>query len=443
MTSVTALARDHIGPPVGKRIVIIDETAPGGTTATGSLKETFFQGIERERLLVIHDTKRRGRVTMHAGLKPHFATTRTYRSIERPLAIIKAFRPDVVLYRPLPTSPLLHRLACKLAFDADLPIALWFMDDWPERLRAVDPPTADAMDRDLRQLACQSVACFAISEAMGLEFARRYGGPEYMIARNGIVPEDWAFASRPKPARSELLLRYSGSLAPDMSLSSMVCLAREISDLNSRGQAVRLEIRTQRHWLNQFGHMFKNLAGVSIQSTKASPEQYRAWIADADIGVVAYNFDDETVRYTRYSFANKVPELIASGVAILAIGPTSIETIRYLQNHKIAATATKLEHISPVLHDLCNHPHNRAALAEEAAHHLPAVSLEGMRQDMDRFLSGTSAADDNGSDAVSLLQDAPPNVAWRTTAAALSTFRNATLGILSPLLRRKKKWQVT
>lgn len=398
---------------VGKRIVVIDQTAPGGVTATGALKETYFGSIPAERLLMVHDTGMLDRNTLRAGLEPGFWNTRVYRGIDRSLALIRAFRPDILIYRPLPTAPLLHRLACTLAFEDGVPLLLWFMDDWPERLRATNPVEADTIEHDLRRLAEGAIGCFAISASMASAFRDRYGGPPYQIAHNGVRPEDWAFPRPPRSTNQEILLRYSGSLAPDMSLHSVVSLARAVSDLVTRGRSVRLEIRTQKYWLHQYGQLFARLPGVSITSAGGSQAEYRRWIAGADIGVVAYNFDAETIRYTRYSFANKVPELMAAGSAVLAIGPIEIETVRYLQEHGVAAVADRPDALPSVLLDLLNDPARRHALAAAAQDHSKLLLLDCVRQHMDDFLNGPGLTDAEAPDAVSLIRNAPPVFGWR------------------------------
>ncbi|MCB2050460.1 MAG: hypothetical protein KDE63_03425 [Novosphingobium sp.] len=397
----------------GKRIVVIDQTAPGGVTATGALKETYFGNIPAERLLMVHDTGMLERHTLRAGLNPRFWNTRVYRGIGQPLGLIRAFKPDILIYRPLPSAPLLHHLACTLAIEDRLPLLLWFMDDWPERLRATNPGEADAIEHDLRRLAERAIGCFAISASMASAFHDRYGGPPYQIAHNGIRPEDWSF---PRPLRSEnqgILIRYSGGLAPDMSLDSVISLARTVSDLVIEGKSVRLEIRTQKHWLHRYGQLFAKLRGISISPAGGSQAEYRRWIAGADIGVVAYNFDEETIRYTRYSFANKVPELMAAGSAVLAIGPSEIETIRYLQEHGVAAIADRPDVLPSVLLSLLNDPAKRRALAVTAQDHAKLLILDSVRQKMDAFLSGPSRTDEGAPDAINLIRNAPPAFGWR------------------------------
>lgn len=407
MSSGNAPLAGTAAEQVWKRIVIIDQTSPDGVSATGALKKTYFGNIPAERLLMAHHAGTDEQITLRAGIKKDFFNSRVYPGISRPLALIRAFRPDIMIYRPLQSAPLLHQLACTLALEDGIPSLLWFMDDWPARLRAIDPSQADAIERDLRQLAERALGCFAISASMASTFQDRYGGPRYQVAHNGIQPEDWLFHRPSRSTRREVLLRYSGALAPDMSLNSMISLAHAVADLVARGKAIRLEIRTQSVWLRQHGQIFKGLPGVSIKSASGSPAYYRRWIAGADVGIIAYNFDAETIRYTQYSFANKLPELMAAGNAVLAIGPIEIETIRYLKEHGVAAIADRPDALPEVLWDLLNDCEMRRTLAAASLKHAKLLTLDAVRSPMEGYLVGPAATDTAIPDAVTIIREEP------------------------------------
>ncbi|MEM6942208.1 MAG: hypothetical protein AAF565_00460 [Pseudomonadota bacterium] len=396
-----------------KRVVLVDQTAPGGITATGALKESYFGDLPAERLLVVHGMTAPGTVTLQAGIHRRFRTTRIRFDADGPLSLIRAFRPDVVIYRPLPEAPVFHRIACSLVLEDAVPAILWFMDDWPSRLRAADPARADALERDLTRLCAKAAGCFAISERMAEVFRERYGGPPYRVAHNGIRRQDWDFTRLQRPEQDGLLIRYAGNLAPDMALASVTALAHAVADLVAEGRRVRLEIRSRymRHkWCHE---RFRGLPGVSTEVARGSQADYRRWLAGADIGVVAYNFDPDTVRYTRFSFANKVPELMAAGAAVLAIGPIEIETIRYLVKHGVAAHVAEPAVLRDVLAGLIDDPVRRQALAHAARTHAERLDIDSQRRDMIGLLEGESAAGIAVPDAVRLMAGAPPGVATR------------------------------
>lgn len=105
-------------------------------------------------------------------------------------ARVAAFRPEMILYRPVADQPALHDCAMRLIRDQGLPFALWITDDWMDHLKQVDPALHEAMDADLRGLIDKASALFAISTPIADMLAERYGGP-WQVLSNAIDPEAW------------------------------------------------------------------------------------------------------------------------------------------------------------------------------------------------------------------------------------------------------------
>jgi hypothetical protein len=87
--------------------------------------------------------------------------------------------------------------------------------------------------------------------------------------------------------------------------------------------------------------LFGEFKHTTIGSETLTTEAYRKWLSAADVVVIAYNFDADTLRYVRYSMANKMPECLASGAVLLAIGPSEIATIDYLASTHAAVVINK------------------------------------------------------------------------------------------------------
>lgn len=307
------------------RILVIDMTPMGNGTATGEIKSTLLGQWPKDRIL---------QISRHG--KDAFALVRPlsdggYSTLQTPRATVlrevAAFNADVILYRPVPDVPGLHQFAMELIQKLKLPLVTWVMDDWQSRLAETDKEQAKALLPDVEALIAQSVSRLSISEAMSDAYKQRYGVRFVPIA-NGINPADW-----PKPRKhgpGPLLVRYSGGLAADMTRDSVLRLARAVERLATSGIDIRLEINTQKWWLDQSAALFAPLKHTSIGSESLTPEAYRTWLCAADVVVIAYNFDPETLRYVRYSMANKLPECLASGAVLLAVGPLEIATIGYL-----------------------------------------------------------------------------------------------------------------
>ena len=182
----------------------------------------------------------------------------------------------------------------------------------------------------------------SISEAMSSAFEARYGLRFQAIA-NGVEPAVWQALDGERATRrvatEPLLIRYVGGLADDMGLRSLLDVAEVVDKL--RGEiGVRLEIHTTRTWKAKADAVFGRSRGVSVHEAGISEEGYRRLLIGCHLLLIAYNFDARSVAYVRYSMANKMPECLASGVPVMAYGPTAIATVAYLAEHRVAEVVT-------------------------------------------------------------------------------------------------------
>lgn len=313
------------------KILLLDMTRMGGGTATGEIKRSLLERWSPSEILQIHSDGEALNVFKDgkSGGEP----------LDEDAAIREAqdFDADLILYRPTADKPALHRAAMRLIRASKSPLAVWIMDDWMARLTADDPARGAEMDRDLRWLVARAGLKLSISQTMSEMLARRYGG-RWLPFANGVAPADWPEQPR-EDAPETIVLRYAGGLAQDMTLDSLVDLAQAVEALSAT-HPVRLEINTRPHWQRQAGDRFAGLNAVRLTTHDLSPQAYRRWLSEADVSVIAYNFDPETARYVQYSLANKTPECMASGAAILAYGPEAINTISLLKGYGCAELVT-------------------------------------------------------------------------------------------------------
>ncbi|WP_296815461.1 glycosyltransferase [Brevundimonas sp.] len=314
------------------RLLLLDMTRIGGGTATGEIKRNLLAAWPPSGILQVRALREQLEVRRDGaplpGLLDEDAVVRE----------VLAFDPEVILYRPTADRPGHHQAAMRIIAKSQAPLALWIMDDWMARLEASDPGSAVGMDRDLRWLIARAGLRLSISPAMSDMLARRYGG-EWLPFANGVAPREWP--ERRREAEPDVvILRYAGGLASDMTLDSLVDVAEAVQALSDT-HAVRLEINSRPQWVAQAGHRFEGFTAVRVTSEIMRPGAYRRWLSEADISVIPYNFDPETARYVQYSLANKTPECMASGAAILAYGPTAIHTIALLKDYGCAEVVSE------------------------------------------------------------------------------------------------------
>jgi FkbM family methyltransferase len=348
-------------PSTYPKLLIIDITLPGGGTATGELKKNLFFDWSTDRIIHLYSEGQAGvGVLLQSGEKQKLF------NFDEALEIVRNFDPDVIIYRPVPDNSVLHQTAMDLIRTVDTSLITWIVDDWPARLEVENPEQFARFDQDLRQLLKQSKHRFSIGVAMSMSFEARYNVPFVPLA-NGVLEVDWPLRRKRTNPENKLCIRYAGALAENMTLHSILRIAKVVNKL-SKSYPIRLEIKTKDIWYQKAKKYFSELQSTSFITRELTTEEYRAWLQDADILVIAYNFDANSVRYIRYSVANKMPECLASGVSLLAHGPQNVATIRYLS---VLNCATIVDEPSDValnvaIEKLASSPSLRVKLSEKA-----------------------------------------------------------------------------
>lgn len=308
------------------RLLVIDMTPIGERNATGELKAAYLGDWPADRLM--HAFLRNGALCLRQAGGGEMAA-----GADAALETAIAFGPDAILYRPVDSALQLDALFDAVRRRRGTPYALWLMDDWMERLRLEDGAEHARWESRMNKLAGEAGACFAISEGMAEAFEARYRAP-FTVLRNGVRPRDWPPRETADDGERPILIRYAGAIAPHHSRESVLRLAQAVDTLDEDCPA-RLEINTQPIWRKREAANFTGLDSISISEADMEPQAYRDWLAGADIAAAAYDFDDATRTYLKYSFANKTPELLASGAAALIHGPDDLETVRLFKENAL------------------------------------------------------------------------------------------------------------
>lgn len=369
------------------RLLVIDPTATGGGTATGELKASLFECLPEQKLFHLYEAGPKcfgyrhlsdGKVARYAG--NGFS--------DHALSLIKSFNPELILYRPAPRmsgapstggiSPTLHwvsqrprnnfhRSAMRLIESAKTPLATWIVDDWPSALKQQnDLKHAEKLERDLRALFERSRVRLSISDHMSEAFKARYGVSFEAVA-NGVDPSDWEKATL-RSHRKRLSVRYAGSLAENMTLSSVRQVASAVESLSQEGLDIDFQIKTRSLWRDAAAPLFSAFTATQFVEGESSIADYRSWLSAADVVLVAYNFDPASKSYTKFSLANKLPECMASGAVLMIVGPPDIATMKAVEalDCGVRITTDDEQVIADALRRLADNPQERFRLAQQA-----------------------------------------------------------------------------
>lgn len=324
--------------PVGRvKLLMIDSTPVGHTSATGQLKQTLLGDWPAGDFLQIWETGGQTSSLCSMQIGQSMDSNRFFPlSLDAALEMCRKFDPDVIYFRPV-DSDVLFAAAGSIVSALSKPLVIHMMDDWPERLKLSDLKRYQILDGALRHLLGRASQRLSICKAMSDAYRVRYGG-EWLPLANGVdvaefPSKDWT--NRPPVSlQSPFVIRYMGALADDMTYSSVREIALAVSNLQSIC-SVRFEIYTMDWCRPKAENDLGQLLGVSVYPL-VDDQHYKHSLAEADALVIAYNFDPKSISYMGLSLANKMPECLASGAPLIAYGPLEVATIRYLKETECA-----------------------------------------------------------------------------------------------------------
>jgi hypothetical protein len=318
------------------RILILDPTPLGSNSATGQIKKTLFGHIDPRNILQVWE---------HTGQDPGL---RLFSPNEHndPNAIpsscnaskitdeIVSFNPDVIYFRSTPSVEL-HRFHHYITSTLDLPSIVHVMDDWQARMNYDQNPNQNLLSKLFLDSLIISQVRLSICPKMSNEFFHRYNCNWFDLSNAVNVPLLLEEANSSKQdsyvSTTQLVIKYMGGLAGDMTAQSVLEVATAVDQLNSEGINVIFEIHTMKWYMDWANENLAHLKSVRINPLVPA-EDYQNAIKAADILLVAYNFDQKSIAYTRLSMANKLPEILATGKLLFSYGPLEIATIERIQS---------------------------------------------------------------------------------------------------------------
>jgi glycosyltransferase involved in cell wall biosynthesis len=252
---------------------------------------------------------------------------------------IGEFRPQL-LYTILGNNAMMDLIeAIRVRFD--LPLVVHIMDDWPSsayRRGICGPVQRLRMQAHLRRFFASANRCLAISDAMADAFEERYGAHFEAFQNTIDIP-----ACAP-PAKADLTagrpadILYVGSIFANAQLNSLFDCAEAVSRLAARGHDVRLTIASPSGHGERYRHLLEVSRAVRVEGPIRDDDAFFRRIAKADLLLLPVNFDNDSVRFIRYSMPTKVPAYLISGTPILAYGPAATAQVAYAKRVNWAVT---------------------------------------------------------------------------------------------------------
>lgn len=234
-------------------------------------------------------------------------------------------RPDLI-YSQL-GSVRVMRIVNVLSTRLGVPVVPHFMDDWVNTLYADHELFGFARRTILKELddvMRRTPFLLAISRVMAEEYSARFKR-DARIFMNCVRDEDFA-ASVPTLGRdSAKVLTYVGGLHLDRWRS----LTRLAQTLLTVDPTAELRIHAPGAHLRAHHDKVTHLPNVRWGPPLEGSEVPFA-LASADVLVHVESYEPSARRYTRLSVSTKLPQYLAAGRPVLALGPPELASMRYL-----------------------------------------------------------------------------------------------------------------
>ena len=257
------------------------------------------------------------------------------------------FAPDVI-YTLLGGSRICE-LVIQLSEHLGKPVVPHFMDDWPSTLyesRRLRRLFRGLMNRRLAEVLRRAPIGLAIGSGMAEAMNIRYG-KKFDYFMNCVECSDRISVAE-LSASNAIRFGYIGGLHLNR-WRSLLALAETLEISVRSGVSLSFEICAPAKDIESYGKYFTRFASVS-RLFSVRPDQVINVLDSYDVLVHAESFLPEDLRYTKLSVSTKIPQYMAAGRPILAMGPSSLSSIQYIENSQAGLIVTE-EGINPTLSD--------------------------------------------------------------------------------------------
>ena len=312
------------------RILIASMTAMGSMTATGQLISRIFG------LLPSVDV-----VSLHAGhaSDDSAAMQIAFRvdGIRKILRQVRAFAPDVIYLRPTLKPLAFHVFVTYLLLALDVKLIVHIMDD-----EVMDRSNGSRLTRYLFAgylfwVLRRADKVFTISSAMSEEYLRRYGVASVALAN--IPRSKYSVEVASTRLSKAPRIGYFGSLNARMNRECVSRVSRALETLHADKFDVELDVYTRDLYV-EWGRRVLESGCVKVHPY-VDDEDFAATLAAYDVLLIAYNFDETSIDYCRFSIANKLADYIEAGRAILTIGPKQVASVAICSEYGIGSVIAK------------------------------------------------------------------------------------------------------
>lgn len=156
---------------------------------------------------------------------------------------------------------------------------------------------------------------------------------------------------------------FTGNIG-DRRYENLSTLGKVLDEINERHQLAELHIYTPTQLTKKIQNAL-NCESITVHSA-VSFSQVKKIQQNADILIHTESFQLQKRLQARHSFSTKIVDYLSTGRAILAIGPISTASVKYLANNNAAFIAYDIKRLKKIVSDIIQNPIRRKEVIENA-----------------------------------------------------------------------------
>lgn len=268
---------------------------------------------------------------------------------------INRYKPDVIFYQAN-RYVFLHKLVLKICKEFSLPLIVQCTDDY----------TANQMSNSFiytflnkyynyyfKRLMHNTKVLIAISDKMAKEYQEKFlCGTSYVFSN--FVERNCAPLNYYE-LKNEKILLYAGNIGLNR-WKNLVTLGKTLDKINLEGQVqYKLVIFSGNKLTNLIQDEFSNINSLEFKGSVNS-EELNCEVERADYLIHVESFDEKNKKVTRLSISTKIGEYITSNRCLIAIGPSDVASMEYLQNNHLAVIINSETEMENKIKEVFNSP---------------------------------------------------------------------------------------
>jgi glycosyltransferase involved in cell wall biosynthesis len=258
---------------------------------------------------------------------------------------IERFRPDVVF--TFGGSATICRAAASLADELGVPTIPYFTDDWISYLYARRPikwALRKRLCHWVDRLLARAPVGLTICELMASEYSGRFGR-RFVACMDSVDLERYSPSEPDRETSDEVTLSYIGVMGPNR-WQVLRMIGEQVYALRGGGARVRLHMYTMPAEARLYAGRLTLGNDVRIVGSLEYDDVPKTQSAsDVLVHVESFRSGVDAAR-TRLSMSTKIPQYLAAGRPVLAVGPGDRASVRYLKH---CGAALAVERPDPAL----------------------------------------------------------------------------------------------